>query len=400
MVALAAFSGISIAIIVESWSLVPLRKDCAATWIRRSLVVRERTITFHDFPPEHLRCADFSGSQFEKADFRGVDLRGAKLVGASLQGANFSPVGTVDLRLSAVGNRDESTLHLYPEQELKPADLDGADLAGSNMREANLRFATLRAAHLEYVDLRLADLSSANLEDASLMEAQLFGAELKAASLRGARLQGAQLQGVNLRRALAEFASFVGATLDGADLAGMSAEGADFRNASLQRASGLMLKGVDLRQANVAHMSSCQGEINSADLADIKKESTLGDIGVLVGDLSRGLSREPGKAIVARLVREEATCQVVDEAVPSGNEDKLAENRAVFLVRTACQRGRSTQNAMVRTVRERLLVDPADFKARLLVHALAEELRYPTCVEPLALSNDSRIWVFQEDLSF
>ena len=230
----------------------------------------------------NFRGADLAGADMSGADLTGADLRDAILVGvnanawrtdgANLEGAltdrssSGEPVAQLpaaemlhehatwcesggtegqpsvfdDVDLRALGSITGLNLTALSAKRavfyglnMEGVQLQGAHLEGADLRSVNLRGADLRGARLVGARLNGADLREAQLGPLMLGPERLLPADLTAAILRSADLSGA-----DLRRCL-----LVGADLTKAGLHGAQTRYADFRDAVVAGARGLVREG-------------------------------------------------------------------------------------------------------------------------------------------------------------
>ncbi len=242
-----------------------------------------------------------AGESLAGRDFTGLDLSNLDLSGAKLQ---LCFLESVNLSGSSLRNADLTSAMMAR------ANLTRADISGAKLRGANLGFARLGELKGQNADLSFAVLTRAELQEADLAGARLVGADLGGAlfaetsfagasaagvtflksDLTGLRLTGADLtkcnflmanvNGVDFTGAALVSAVFLGSTGEGAVfhgakldnlrvVKGCSFEGADFSNASLNRANfrGTRLAGSSFLDASLlgADLSEC--DLTGADLS-------------------------------------------------------------------------------------------------------------------------------------
>jgi uncharacterized protein YjbI with pentapeptide repeats len=180
-----------------------------ATWIRAS-----------------LRDADLSGADLTEAKFAGTDFRGARLIGAQLARSRWKSIRVA-----------------------------GADLRGADLRDASLVRTDLRRVRLDGALFDRARFSSCHMEGARILDAHFDGA-----FLHGAYMTASHMPGARCRRAW----------LVGARLAEVSWEGADLRDAKLDRA---VFQMGSTREGLVDSPIACEGSRTGYYTDDFNEQS-------------------------------------------------------------------------------------------------------------------------------
>ena len=228
-----------------------------------------RTVGFANF---NLAGVDLSGLDLSGVTFRGARLKGATLTGTILRRADFTNANLSGADLTNADLRDATldgvdlTAAIVTASRWAGASLSGTRLSGLDLSGAD--FTSVRGQHADFSNAMLvescfvnADLEHANFCGATVERADFSGARLERADFGGARAAGIVLRGALLTNLRArEKADFTAAVLTKA-LADDSAwgtstlDGADFRQASLQRAqfSEASLRGVLFDRCNLAH---------------------------------------------------------------------------------------------------------------------------------------------------
>jgi uncharacterized protein YjbI with pentapeptide repeats len=218
-----------------------------------------------------LRGANFEEARLLNADLRGADLREAWLVQADLRGAKLTPSGVRSTLIQQPrgSQKSDGVLEVLGTQSFERTRLDGAKLMGVKLEGANLILASFIDADLRDVKLTGLELTGGNFQGAHLQGAKMERVELSHANLDNADLTGASLEaaiidhaslaGASLVEVHANAASFANSNLEGATLAnamfrvadfrGALLTGSDFRRASLEGATALLLNATDLRGA-------------------------------------------------------------------------------------------------------------------------------------------------------
>ena len=228
-----------------------------------------RTVGFANF---NLAGVDFSGLDLSGVSFRNARLRGATLTGTILRRADFTNANLSGTDLTGADLRDATldgadlTAALVSATRWAGASLSGTRLSGLNLSGAD--FTSVHGQHADFRNAVLvescfvnAELEHANFCGATVQRADFSGAKLERADFGGARAAGIVLGGAlltNLRaREKADFtaAVFTKALADDSAWGTSTLDGADFRQASLQRAqfSEASLRGVLFDRCILAH---------------------------------------------------------------------------------------------------------------------------------------------------
>ncbi len=199
-----------------------------------------------------LRARNLRYATFDRSDMRGTDFSNSDLVGARFYKTNLNSVK-------------------FDHAILRKADMREALFAGKiSMYKANLVEADLRKSKFEELNMQLADLKYAklqeirgfksggnvknlNLEGADLRNAELQRALLTRGVFRGANMQNVKMQGAVLDAAELQGVDFTGAKLTGTRLVQADLTGAILAGADLQGANleGAKLYGVDFKDARL-----------------------------------------------------------------------------------------------------------------------------------------------------
>ncbi len=228
-----------------------------------------RTVGFANFD---LAGVDLSGLDLSGVSFRGARLTGATLTGTILRRADFTNANLSGANLNGADLRDASldgvdlTAALVSATRwagaslsgtrLSGLDLSGADFTGAHGQHADFTNAMLVESCFVNADLEHANFCSATVERADCSGARLERADFGSARAAGIVLRGALLTNVRAREK-ADFtaAVFMKAMADDSAWGTSTLDGADFRQASLQRAqfSEASLRGVLFDRCNLAH---------------------------------------------------------------------------------------------------------------------------------------------------
>ena len=219
---------------------------------------------------------DLTSTALTAVDLTAAELTGAKLGGASANGACFRDAVLIDADLSELtASGADFTAAKLSRARARRARFDAADLTEANLSQAVLNETDFRGADLTRACCRNAvmretDLHKARIDGADFSNASFFGANLSGLAFRKASFSGARFQQARLCRADLEFISLPNTTFEQADLTeawltGSVMPGTCFREACLAGTglADIEWEGADLREADLQRASFHMGSSRS-----------------------------------------------------------------------------------------------------------------------------------------
>ncbi|MGH1352173.1 MAG: pentapeptide repeat-containing protein [Methyloligellaceae bacterium] len=199
-----------------------------------------------------LRARNLKYAIFDRSDMRGTDFSNSDLEGARFYRTNLN---SVKFDYAILRKADMREAIFAGKTSMYKTDLTSADLRKARFEELHMQLAKLRNAKLQEVraDTSRGKPGKLNLEGADLRNAELQRAIFSHGSFLGANMKHAKLQGAVLDAAQLQGVDFTGANLSGARLAHADLTGAIFTGANLQGANleKTKLYGVELKDAKL-----------------------------------------------------------------------------------------------------------------------------------------------------
>lgn len=277
-----------------------------------------------------MHGANLTGANLKDVNLAGVNLDEVNLTKGRLDGGNLSGVQASSLTLQgATLEQTRLSKSRISHSDLREIKGPRLDMNSSTLEHVNLMGARLERADLRQVAWDEIDLRQASLLECKLQDGVFTGLMARAVKMPGCVADGVTAQGADFRDALMFKASFKGADLreslwDGADLRDV-----DLSEANLSEAS---LKGVNLSGANLSGANLMGANLLDTDLSTcIHNMLTTWPEGVepsqLISTLDEAslpeIVEEPRAAVISPAEPEEV--EEVEEPAPvskEGDEDE------------------------------------------------------------------------------